>query len=92
MRDSIDRREFLKQGALAAAALGAGVGLQCGPRISETLLLPTERRFAKVKVSWDRVIRTSVGLRPARLSGFLVKQNGSGTRSSFTIMATGVTA
>src|SRR2546428_9673368 len=32
-----------------------------------------ERRFAKVKVSRERVIRTVVGLRPFRPSGFVVK-------------------
>lgn len=73
MKYSIHRRKFLRQGALAATALGAGLGLGCKPRTSERSLVSTERKFAKVNVSWDRVIRTVVGLRPARRSGFLVK-------------------
>lgn len=70
---SIHRREFLKQGALAAAALGSGITPAYAPLISPDRVIRTERKFAKVNMSWEHVILTVVGLRPARRSGFLVK-------------------
>ena len=73
MRYSINRREFLKQGAFGAAALGAGLKPAYAAVISPGRVARAERRFAKVNVSWDRVIRTVVGLRPFRPSGFRVE-------------------
>jgi glycine/D-amino acid oxidase-like deaminating enzyme len=55
------------------AAIGVGVGA-CGSRQG-----PVVRRvgppvaLAPVEASWDRVIRTTVGLRPHRDSGFVVR-------------------
>ena len=69
MGGNINRRQFLRRGALVGASLGLGTG--CTPRLAQGLLLPPERRFAKANVSWDRIIRTFVGLRPAWRSGFL---------------------
>ena len=43
--------------------------------------MPAERKFAKANVSWDRIIRTSVGLRPARSSGPLVKMEKFGDKT-----------
>lgn len=68
------RRTLLK--ALGSAGLGAVLGPACASRASSTAFWPlpdTARRFARVKVSWDRVIRTVVGLRPYRPSGFVVR-------------------
>ena len=67
----MDRRTLLKTGALAGLGLGLGgcvtrtAGLT-GPSRAR-LTLPT------VRASWDRVIRTTVGLRPHRPSGFVLK-------------------
>jgi glycine/D-amino acid oxidase-like deaminating enzyme len=55
------------------AAIGFGVSA-CGPKTAPSL---TPRRTAvnlpPVKASWDRVIRTTVGLRPHRDAGFVLK-------------------
>jgi len=68
MNRVLERREFLKYGGLvAAAALGPG----CAARLAR--VVDPVRRFPRVRVSADRVIRTVVGLRPFRPSGFLVQ-------------------
>ena len=65
------RRAFLKRGGMAAAGLALGgcapaLAGQRAPRRPPATLYP-------VDVSWDRVIRTTVGLRPHRPSGFVVR-------------------
>jgi glycine/D-amino acid oxidase-like deaminating enzyme len=67
----MQRRVFLKAGGMAAAAYGLSA---CGPK-SAPRISPTRPpvRLASVNASWDRVIRTTVGLRPHRDSGFLLK-------------------
>jgi D-amino-acid oxidase len=69
----MNRRAFLGTGSLAALGLAFG-GCATRPRGGvraagrrERLVLP------HVRVSWDRVIRTTVGLRPHRSSGFVLK-------------------
>lgn len=69
MNGPVDRRAALK--ALAAAAVGAGAA-GCGARHG-AVLEPARRRFAPVLVAPDRVTRTTVGLRPFRASGFVVR-------------------
>ena len=64
MGTTLSRRELLKTASVVALGASLG-GCARAPR-------PT-RRFAKVKVSPDRVIRTTVGLRPYRSSGFVVR-------------------
>ena len=64
MATRLNRRELLK--TASAVVLGASLG-GCA-RTSYP-----SRRFAKVKVSPDRVIRTTVGLRPFRASGFVLR-------------------
>jgi len=66
----MDRRTFLKRGGVAAVGVAMGgcaptFAAQSTPRRPTTALFPVE-------VSWDRVIRTTVGLRPNRESGFLL--------------------
>ena len=69
----MDRRTLLKTGGLALA--GFGLGGCAGASRARTaaasrrapLTLPVP------KVSWDRVIRTTVGLRPHRDSGFVLR-------------------
>ena len=70
-QSGMDRRTLLKAAGLAT--VGAIVGPSCAARVVRNPALRSPRRLAKVNVSWDRLIRTVVGLRPARASGFLVK-------------------
>ncbi len=66
----MDRRSLLKTGTLGFLGLGLGGGLGgCATgsgRGSPLVLSP-------VRASWDRVIRTTVGLRPHRPSGFVLR-------------------
>ena len=68
------RRRFLETGV--GAALGLALG-GCTPtrRITRTPDLRRVRpaNLAPVDLSWDRIIRTTVGLRPYRESGFVVR-------------------
>lgn len=68
----IGRRSALRTGGLALIGLGlAGCGSATLPAPS----FPQARSglsFAPVKAAWDRVIRTTVGLRPHRPTGFNV--------------------
>ena len=65
----MDRRTLLKKGGLV---LGAGL-VGCGPRLGSVSGLRPVRRLVPVRASWDRVIRTTVGLRPYRPSGFVLR-------------------
>ena len=65
MSPAVDRRTWLK--AAGAAVIGAGFGFRCAAPATRT------SRLTKVHVSPDRVIRTTVGLRPTRQSGFVLK-------------------
>jgi glycine/D-amino acid oxidase-like deaminating enzyme len=60
-------RALSRRGALAALAGGAGVAL--GPRRATA----GKPKLAPVIVSRDRILRTIVGLRPFRPSGFVVR-------------------
>jgi len=72
------RREFLEAGAFAALA---GVSAGCaGPKKVAASAPPTPQPAARAsaklavpRISWERVIRTTVGLRPHRDSGFVLK-------------------
>jgi len=64
----IDRRSFLGAAAFSAACSAQRTQVRPPPTPSAT------RAFAKVNVSEDRVIRTVVGLRPYRPSGFVVRK------------------
>lgn len=68
----MDRRTLLTQGGLAL--LGVGFG-GCAVRPSARSRMPARPavRLAPVNVSWDRVIRTTVGLRPHRPQGFVLR-------------------
>jgi hypothetical protein len=69
--DLMNRRTFLASSSMAAVGFGLSA---CGAKTAPTL---TPRRtplsLPPVKASWDRVIRTTVGLRPHRDTGFEVK-------------------
>ena len=67
----MDRRTALKLGGLGALGFGFG---GCAAR-TQARTVPARPAIAlpPVDVSWDRVIRTTVGLRPHRPSGFVLK-------------------
>ena len=65
----MDRRTLLKKGGLVL-----GVGLfGCAPGLGTVSGRRPARRLVPVRASWARVIRTTVGLRPYRASGFVVR-------------------
>lgn len=65
-----DRRMFLTTAGLAAAGFALD---SCAPGTRNTRTVPyPPARLVPVQVSWDRIIRTTVGLRPHRDSGFLL--------------------
>ncbi len=67
---ALNRRRFLTlTGGAAVGAIASGCGL--APR--HRLVIDPPRRFARVHVSPGRIIRTVVGLRPFRPSGFVVR-------------------
>ncbi len=67
--------------ATGLAALGAGLSA-CAARQGGSLVRPEpKRRFARVRVSEDRIIRTVVGLRPYRASGFVVRVEKLGDKT-----------
>jgi D-amino-acid oxidase len=67
--------------ATGLAAVGAGLSA-CAARQGGSLVWPEpRRRFARVRVSEDRIIRTVVGLRPYRASGFVVRSEKLGEKT-----------
>ena len=72
---NIERRKFLKMAGLTAG-IGASFGFGFKQSDSDVITPQTNSHdlsFKPVKVSADRVIRTIVGLRPFRPSGFILK-------------------
>jgi glycine/D-amino acid oxidase-like deaminating enzyme len=69
----MNRRNLLHLGGMAAL----GFVLEgCAPKSSATTQLAPRRvpvRLPLVNVAWDRVIRTTIGLRPHRPSGFVLR-------------------
>jgi glycine/D-amino acid oxidase-like deaminating enzyme len=81
MTRGIARRDLLRTAGLAALA---GVGARCASRApaSPTGVLREPRRtFGRVLVSPDRIIRTVVGLRPFRPSGFVLRAERMGEKT-----------
>ncbi len=74
MNSMLNRRDLLKTAGVVALGASLG-GCARAPAIAPS------RRFAKVIVSPDRVIRTTVGLRPFRTSGFLVRGERFGEKT-----------
>ena len=77
----MNRRNFLHVGALAAA----GFALEgCAPKTAARTQTAPPRapvRLPPVNASWDRVIRTTIGLRPHRPSGFVLKADRFGAKT-----------
>ena len=66
----MNRRRFLEAGATAALGLALN---GCTPRIARRDSRLRPANLAPVDLSPDRIIRTTVGLRPYRESGFVVR-------------------
>jgi glycine/D-amino acid oxidase-like deaminating enzyme len=67
------RREFLETAALTAMT---GFGAGCTVRRASVTMPPLPHaaiNLAVPRISWERVIRTTIGLRPHRDSGFVLK-------------------
>src|SRR5437016_5591300 len=72
----MDRRAWLKSGG--TALLGFGLGGCAMDRAGRKVPTPADAarsplRLPLVEASWDRVIRTTVGLRPHRDPGFMLR-------------------
>lgn len=67
----MDRRTLLKTSGLAA--LGWSVGACAARTARPTVATHPRLDLPPVDISWDRIIRTTVGLRPHRPSGFVLK-------------------
>ena len=79
----MDRRTLLKTGSMAALGFGlAGCAARASQpaRLNRGLTRPPIV-LAPVRASWGRVIRTTVGLRPHRPSGFLLKAEKFDTKT-----------
>jgi glycine/D-amino acid oxidase-like deaminating enzyme len=77
----MNRRRALHLGGLAAL----GFALEgCAPKATAKPQLAPRRpplRLPVVNASWDRVIRTTIGLRPHRPSGFVLKADRFGAKT-----------
>ena len=67
----MDRRTLIKTGGIAA--IGLGVSACASLRPTHLTMTRPRANLPPVNVAWDRIIRTTVGLRPHRPSGFVVK-------------------
>jgi len=70
------RRTFLATSALALCGVGVRAAGDAPAHLATLAITARKRRavdLAPVDVSWDRLLRTTVGLRPHRDSGFVVK-------------------
>jgi D-amino-acid oxidase len=70
----MDRRSLLKLGGMASIGF-ALEGCAAATSAAKPQLAPPQARrvLPVVNVSWDRIIRTTIGLRPHRPSGFVLK-------------------
>jgi D-amino-acid oxidase len=66
----MDRRTLLRRAGLGVLGLGVA---GCAPRGGAIGVARPRRDLAPVFASWDRVIRTTVGHRPHRPSGFVLR-------------------
>jgi glycine/D-amino acid oxidase-like deaminating enzyme len=70
----MDRRTLLKTGGLAVAGFGlTGCAARTSGRSAAAVAQRPPVSLAPPLVSWDRVIRTTVGLRPHRDGGFVLR-------------------
>ena len=69
----MNRRDAIARGGMALVGLGLGACRTGAPFEARTRSARSARNLAPVVASWDRVIRTTVGLRPHRPSGFVLR-------------------
>ena len=74
----MNRRAFLTTGGMAA--LGLARGRLRHASVAATTQTRPPVRLVPVQASWDRIIRTTVGLRPHRDAGFVLEPRSSTTR------------
>jgi len=74
----MNRRTFLATGAMGAVGMGLS---GCAPRPQPNLTpVRPALDLVPVRASWDRVIRTTVGLRPHRDAGFMLRPDKLGDK------------
>jgi len=69
----ISRRRAIVSGSMAAAGFALGACRTAAPLVTSGARPRSARNLAPVRASWDRVLRTTVGLRPHRASGFVLR-------------------
>jgi hypothetical protein len=74
------RRELFKQASLLATGIALSRCSSRAARTDDRTPRPPKLELAPVKVSKDRIIRTVVGLRPFRSSGFRVEKESIGRK------------
>ena len=75
MGEKLSRRAWLK--TAGAATLGAGLASRCAAPTPAS----ERSRLPRVEVSRSRIIRTTVGLRPSRPSGFVLRAEPHGRKT-----------
>ncbi|RCR69018.1 FAD-dependent oxidoreductase [Larkinella punicea] len=75
----MNRRHFLHTASLSSLALASGVS-SCAPRLS-TLSNQPLHRVPKLKLSLDRIVKETVGLRPFRASGPRIARETLGSKT-----------
>lgn len=73
------RRTFLRTSAIAICGVNLRASTESALRTRGGHNRP--RRFAPVHVSFDRIVRTTVGLRPHRDSGFVLRADALGDKT-----------
>ena len=76
----MNRRMLLKTGGLALAGFGAGCRTAGSPTPVVTPRRPPHQ-LTPVHVSFDRIVRTTVGLRPHRDGGFVLRAEKLGAKT-----------
>jgi D-amino-acid oxidase len=69
----VNRRSVLKTGGMALVGFGLGSCRTASPTSASRSTRPAPAVLAPVHASWDRVLRTTVGLRPHRDGGFVLR-------------------
>ena len=69
----MNRRSAIKTGGMALVGFGLGACRTTTPALSGRAVRPKPAVLAPVHASWDRVLRTTVGLRPHRDAGFVLR-------------------
>jgi glycine/D-amino acid oxidase-like deaminating enzyme len=76
----MNRRLAIKQGGMALVGLGLGACRTTSQLDVGTRSARPASHLARVLASWDRVLRTTVGLRPHRKSGFVLRADKLGDK------------